>query len=158
MPDTWKRKGRCRNGAALSDARWGTLHKVSGWERCAQNPLHLLLPARQAVQLRVPLNRWSPTAVWRLARNAGSLLHKLKKSPRIPPHERVRILGDFRLSGLLLFLCVFFFCEEQFNIFLCLYQLLHFFSCLAIVRVGCFLLGQKIGILCIQCFDLRQLF
>ena len=72
--------------------------------------------------------------------------------------ERVRILGDFRLSGLLLFLCVFFFCEEQFNIFLCLYQLLHFFSCLAIVRVGCFLLGQKIGILCIQCFDLRQLF
>ena len=38
------------------------------------------------------------------------------------------------------------------------YQLLHFFSCLAIVRVGCFLLGQKIGILCIQCFDLRQLF
>ena len=52
----------------------------------------------------------------------------------------------------------FFFCEEQFNIFLCLYQLLHFFSCLAIVRVGCFLLGQKIGILCIQCFDLRQLF
>ena len=71
---------------------------------------------------------------------------------------QVRILGDFRLSGLLLFLCVFFFCEEQFNIFLCLYQLLHFFSCLAIVRVGCFLLGQKIGILCIQCFDLRQLF
>ena len=53
-----------------------------------------------------------------MARNAGSLLHKLKKSPRIPPHERVRILGDFRLSGLLLFLCVFFFCEEQFNIFL----------------------------------------
>ena len=72
--------------------------------------------------------------------------------------EGVRILGDFRLSGLLLFLCVFFFCEEQFNIFLCLYKLLHFFSCLAIVRVGCFLLGQKIGILCIQCFDLRQLF
>ena len=69
-----------------------------------------------------------------------------------------RILGGFRLSGLLLFLCVFFFCEEQFDIFLCLYQLLHFFSCLAIVRVGCFLLGQKIGILCIQCFDLRQLF
>lgn len=44
------------------------------------------------------------------------------------------------------------------SIFLCLYQLLHFFSCLAIVRVGCFLLGQKIGIRCIQCFDLRQLF
>ena len=65
-----------------------------------------------------------------------------KKPPRIPPHERVRILGDFRLSGLLLFLCVFFFCEEQFNVFLCLYQLLHFFSCLAIVRVIGFLLGQ----------------
>ena len=53
-----------------------------------------------------------------------------------------RVLGGIRLSGMLLFLCVFFFCEEQFNIFLCLYQLLHFFSCLAIVRVSGFLLGQ----------------
>ena len=87
VPDAWKRKGRCRNGAAISDARWRTLHKISGWERCVKSSLHLLLSARQAVQLHLPNERWSPAAVRRLARNARPLLHKLKNPPRTLPQK-----------------------------------------------------------------------
>ena len=53
-----------------------------------------------------------------------------------------RFLGGVRLSGLG-FLGVFFFLRKKsFYVFLCPDQFLHLVPCLAVVRVGCFLLGQ----------------
>ena len=51
-----------------------------------------------------------------------------------------------------------FFCKEHLYVFLSFHKLLHFFPRFAVVWVSCFLLGQQFGILCIQSFDLRQLF
>lgn len=68
-----------------------------------------------------------------------------------------RILGGFRLSGLLFFRFVCFFCKEHLYVFLSFHKLLHFFPRFAVVWVSCFLLSQQVRIFCIQSFDLRQL-
>ena len=74
------------------------------------------------------------------------------------PPKTGRILGVICLTDLFFLGGVLFLCKKAFYVFLRTNQFLHLVPCLAVVRVGCFLLGQKIGILCIQCFDLRQFF
>ena len=68
-----------------------------------------------------------------------------------------RVLGGIRLSGLRFFDGVLFFRKKSFYVFLSPNQFLHLVPCLAVVRVGCFLLGQQLCELRIQLLDLRQL-
>ena len=53
-----------------------------------------------------------------------------------------KLLGGIRLSGLRFFNGVLFLRKKAFHVFLCPNQFLHLISCLAVVRVGSFLLGQ----------------
>ena len=71
-------------------------------------------------------------------------------------HSR-SVPGNLRLSSLLVLLCWLFLRKKSFYIFLCPNQFLHLIPCLAVVRVGGFLLGQQFCELRIQRLDLRHL-
>ena len=85
VPDTRKREDGCRDGTALPDARWGTLHEISGRKRRTESSVYLLFAARQTVQLHLQNHGWSPAVVRGLARNTRSLLYKLKKTAENRP-------------------------------------------------------------------------
>ena len=68
-----------------------------------------------------------------------------------------RVLDGIRVSGMLRSEIALVLRKEQLHIFLCFHQLLHLVPCLAVVRVGGFLLGQQFCKLRIQLLDLRQL-
>lgn len=65
--------------------------------------------------------------------------------------------GNLFLSSLLVLLCWLFLRKKSFYVFLCPNQFLHLIPCLAVVRVGGFLLGQQLCKLRIQLLDLEQL-
>lgn len=60
-----------------------------------------------------------------------------------------RILGCHRLSGLCFFDGVLFFCKEQFYVTLRTKKFLHLVFRFTVIRVGCFLFRQQLGIFCI---------
>ena len=68
-----------------------------------------------------------------------------------------RVLDGIRLSGMLRSEIALVLRKKQLHIFLCFHQVLHLVPCFAVVRVGCFLLGQQLCELRIQLLDLRQL-
>lgn len=55
-----------------------------------------------------------------------------------------RVLDGIRLSGMLRSEIALVLRKKQLHIFLCPDQFLHLVPCLAVVRVGCFLLGQQL--------------
>ena len=71
------------------------------------------------------------------------LLHKYNKKTRVIWPKGNSLLGGIRLAGRCFFGGFLFLCKKSFYVFLCPDQFLHLISCLAVVRVGCFLLSQQ---------------
>lgn len=84
--------------------------------------------------------------------------HSYNKKDSLGLSHNGRILGCHRISGMCFWNVLLFFGKEQFYISLCTEKLLHLFFRFAVVRIGCFLFRQQLGIFRIQFFHLVELF
>ena len=75
--------------------------------------------------------------------------HFYNKKDSLGLSHNGRILGCHRLSGLCFFDGVLFFCKEQFYVTLRTKKFLHLVFRFTVIRVGCFLFRQQLGIFCI---------